>query len=180
MTWVLAFCRAQKPGDASSWMQQKPPSRCPPNIMCSSPQIVRNIVLFWSLLWNHPRRSFTWLENMSTHTKALAIYCAPCMCVYVCDTLHGTQKPSTSPRWLPAGSCLLHINFLQTSSPSPRLRDLNALQKGDEIVNTDTDGQTSPLSTTVFLVQSPMQSYFKSSPAWEEVWGSIPLSLRKW
>ena len=155
MTWVLAFCRAKKPGDARSLTQQKPLSRYPTNIMGSSPQIVGNIVLFWSLLWKHPRRSFTWLENMSTHTKVLAINCAQreSVCVRTrtyarvyahSHILPSAQWLSTSPRWLPAGSCLLHIDLLQTSCPCWGLRHSNALQKGDGIVNTHSDGQSPP------------------------------------
>lgn len=94
VTWLLAVFRAKKPGDARSLTQKKPPSRCPTNTMVSSPQIVENIVLFWSLLWKHPRISFTWLENMSTHTKGLAMYCAPhqsvwaCVCMCMCVRVH--------------------------------------------------------------------------------------------
>ena len=189
VTWVLAVCRAKKPGDARSLKQQKPPSRCPTNIMVSRPQIVGNIVLFWSLLWKHPRISFTWLENMSTHTKGLAIYCAPrqsvwaCVCVRVCacasvrkhkgvhaysHILPSAQQLSTPPRWLPE-SHHLHINLLQTSSPSPRVKTLKGTSKGCWDCEHRHWWSITPLSTTVFLVQSQMQSYFKSPPAEGEV-----------
>lgn len=159
--------------------------------MGSSPQIVGNIVLFWRLLWKHPRRSFTWLENMSTHTKVLAIYCAQreSVCVRTrtfarvyahSHMLPSAQRLSTSPRWLPEGSCLLHTDLLQTSCPCWGLRHSNALQKGDGIVNRQW-WSISPLSTTVFLVHSQMQSYFKSPPAAEEVSEGLlfPLSFKK-
>lgn len=158
--------------------------------MVSSPQIAGNIVLFWSLLWKHPCISFTWLENMSTHTKELAIYCAhrqsvwACVCVCACTRacvyarehkgvhayshiLPSAQQLSTSPRWLPE-SYHLHIDLLQTSSPSPRVKTLKCTSKGWWDCEHRHWWSITPLST-VFLVQSQMQSYFKSPPAGGEV-----------
>ena len=134
------------------------------------------------LAWEyvHPHKRVGNLLCTPPECMSMCVWVCVCACTRACvyarehkgvhaysHILPSAQQLSTSPRWLPE-SYHLHIDLLQTSSPSPRVKTLKCTSKGWWDCEHRHWWSITPLST-VFLVQSQMQSYFKSPPAGGEV-----------
>lgn len=131
------------------------------------------------LAWEyvHPHKRVGNLLCTSPECMSMCVCVRVCACAYVrkhkgvhaySHISPSAQQLSTPPRWLPE-SHHLHINLLQTSSPSPRVKTLKGTSKGCWDCEHRHWWSITPLSTTVFLVESQMQSYFKNPPAEGEV-----------